>query len=661
MKYNKILLLFVTLFALSGCGFINNSSSSSDSTTNEHSHNYNHKTTIVEPTCEEDGYTIYECDCGDYYKGNFVDASHNLEHIERIEATCSNPGQIEHWHCIDCDKYFYDEHCENQIMDINNLIIYETHWYGPTSLDDVIIVYPNESSPGYLYSLCEGCGNEKKIYYYFSNVPEIYGVAYSYSGDSIKIVGVGLFEGNELIIPNEIDEKKVTGIEDYGRDRHVIYDGQIAVNPYLNPFFESNITKLVVGDNVETIKVTFSDAINEIVFSDKGNLKELDIRSLSSRLSKIDIPEGVEKISLDLPMIEENLDLTFPKTLNYIERVYCDSNLNLKLKYNGTIKDFCDIKVKQISRYNNCPIDGDEIFGIQNSKLYLLDKTGKYTLCNELIIPSEVKTIPTYRFFDFCFESIIIEEGVEQIGYYAFDSTHIKSITIPNSLVYLDDNWADAVSSRTRFPNLKVFSEYNQGKYIGNDNNPYLYYVEPAEFNIEINVSDETVYVDGFFDNWLNEPVDIIINKNVKKILLPRTLITNYRYISINADNQTYTTLGQSNSIILKDGNKLIAGNSHSLIPEGVEEIGDYAFWDTNISKFLLPYTIKSIGYNSFDTGELDCIFYEGNKENFSNISVDHQYSDELLEFVYYYSETTPTEEGNYWHYDSANNPVKWE
>ena len=36
--------------------------------TRAHTHNYNYGTTLVFPTCEEQGYTIYECECGDWYE-----------------------------------------------------------------------------------------------------------------------------------------------------------------------------------------------------------------------------------------------------------------------------------------------------------------------------------------------------------------------------------------------------------------------------------------------------------------------------------------------------------------------------------------------------------------------------------------------------------------
>ena len=40
-----------------------------------HSHSY--EETVIEPTCTEQGYTLYKCKCGDSYKENYTEASHS--------------------------------------------------------------------------------------------------------------------------------------------------------------------------------------------------------------------------------------------------------------------------------------------------------------------------------------------------------------------------------------------------------------------------------------------------------------------------------------------------------------------------------------------------------------------------------------------------------
>ena len=44
------------------------------STTEEHVHDYGYGSARIFPSCTQIGYTIYECECGDSYKGNFAEA-----------------------------------------------------------------------------------------------------------------------------------------------------------------------------------------------------------------------------------------------------------------------------------------------------------------------------------------------------------------------------------------------------------------------------------------------------------------------------------------------------------------------------------------------------------------------------------------------------------
>ena len=79
------------------------------------------------------------------------------------------------------------------------------------------------------------------------------------------------------------------------------------------------------------------------------------------------------------------------------------------------------------------------------------------------------------------------------------------------------------------------------------------------------------------------------------------------------------------------------------------------------LTSIKIPVSITSIGFRAFDgcTG-LTTVYYEGTETEWDEISIDINGNNALsMEKVYFYSETQPTEEGNYWHYINGV-PIVW-
>ncbi len=67
-----------------------------------HSHTYSK--TVVEPTCEEDGYTTYTCSCGYAYNANEVSATGHTYSKTVVEPTCTERGHTT-FTCLCGDSY----------------------------------------------------------------------------------------------------------------------------------------------------------------------------------------------------------------------------------------------------------------------------------------------------------------------------------------------------------------------------------------------------------------------------------------------------------------------------------------------------------------------------------------------------------------------------
>ena len=88
-------------------------------------------------------------------------------------------------------------------------------------------------------------------------------------------------------------------------------------------------------------------------------------------------------------------------------------------------------------------------------------------------------------------------------------------------------------------------------------------------------------------------------------------------------------------------------------IGNSVKRIDNYAFEGcTELKNVTIPDSVTSIGYSAFDNcSNLKEVFYKGTASEWKNIDIDSRNSYLYNAKHYYYSESQPTESGNYWHY----------
>ena len=98
-------------------------------------------------------------------------------------------------------------------------------------------------------------------------------------------------------------------------------------------------------------------------------------------------------------------------------------------------------------------------------------------------------------------------------------------------------------------------------------------------------------------------------------------------------------------------------------IPKNVQYIGECAFTGCyGLTSAVIGSGVTGIGAGAFDLCEkLERVYYGGTAEEWAEVSIDPDYNDPLLAAeIYHYSETQPTGEGRYWHYDENGEPVAW-
>ena len=89
-------------------------------------------------------------------------------------------------------------------------------------------------------------------------------------------------------------------------------------------------------------------------------------------------------------------------------------------------------------------------------------------------------------------------------------------------------------------------------------------------------------------------------------------------------------------------------------IPDSVTSIGHSAFYYcSSLVSVTIPDSVTSIGDYAFDNcSSLTEVYYNGSAEEWNSIYIGYYGNAPLKNATrYYYSETEPTEEGNYWHW----------
>ena len=104
------------------------------------------------------------------------------------------------------------------------------------------------------------------------------------------------------------------------------------------------------------------------------------------------------------------------------------------------------------------------------------------------------------------------------------------------------------------------------------------------------------------------------------------------------------------------------SGLTRITIPNSVTSIGEYAFSGcSGLKSVTIGNGVTSIDYGAFDgCGGLEKVYFKGSAEEWDKISIS-SHNEELNNAAsYYYSETKPTESGNFWHYGKDGKIAEW-
>ena len=423
-------------------------------------------------------------------------------------------------------------------------------------------------------------------------------------------------------------------------------------------FANTGITSITIPSTVNDIGGSvFENCKNllAVTYNTNENM-EYSMFSGCSVLQSVKITGEPEEIASEVFMDCKSLKkITLPNTITYIGH---DAFNNSGIKS----IDLSELSISSIeySTFQNCKYLTN--ITLPTTITSIGSSAFAYTGIKEFTISSNIDSIAD-NLFEGCMylETITLENGVTtisdsaflncrslrtlnlpeslyEIGFKSFmGCTSLNDITLPEGLTKLDNNAFDGCQSlkKITLPNTLTtigayvfkdcprieYNTYNDGKYLGDDANPYRYFIEDTKEEDEFTLHADCKII-------ARSPFNM---SNVSKVTIPNGVLTlpeglfigaynladvTIPFVGDNESNNTFSyfydsTLSKIPTCLTKvtitsgDTIKQSAFNGCTTIktivlPESITTIGNYAFQNSGIESINISKNILKIGSSAF-------------------------------------------------------------
>lgn len=409
----------------------------------------------------------------------------------------------------------------------------------------------------------ESCLEILKIYYAevtrtISSIKELL-FNYEIDGNPYKDVSLSIFIDIYKKLYN--DPRGLIYIDSEGSEyRYEVIDDYVRIIEYLG----DSVSVMEVPESIEGKKVRIigKEAFCDIVFNEihiPKTIKEIEENAFSLEIES----RSREDNTLELKL-EEGLEIIgdFAFMLNNIERLSLPDSINQIGKGAFSFNKINSIKLPmKIRTIEEGAFTGNQIKTLQlpPSIIHVGNFSFSHNLIEELELSDKVEEIGPSAFSNNSISHIQVPGNVKRIGDSAFSTNKIEKLTLHDGVEWIGK---EAFSDNM----IRVLQTPSSLKYLGN---------ESFQYNLvsEVDFAEGLEYIG---ENLFGSHTADIENGRIDVLILPGSVK------KIGKETFSECRIG---TLILN---------------EGLEEIEDYSFHETNIKVLILPNSLKTIGKFSF-------------------------------------------------------------